>query len=338
MEGVTKRGKYYEDADLIRGFAILLVVLGHAVAKENILTSENVFCNVLYEFIYSFHMPLFFIISGFVFSTRKKFGEHVWHIVRGLLVPYVFFNLFTICLQQMLPFFSIEERSVGEQIKAMVLNGGNLWFIYVLIEFRLLFYLIDKLIDSKIDRAVITLLILIVIAMMKFPGMKYFLFGNLKKYAPFFMLGYMIKLIVDQRSIALTTKRKLSMGFVLLIIDILLFCFEKYYGKYVSVHYLIYFPLALAGCAAAYFLVSSITHMKVRKALVSFGQTSFQIYIFNGYFISVSRTLLSTIFHVDGGILVAVANFIMGLLPNYYFCSLILKLNVVKMIFGKKIQ
>ena len=34
---MTKK-RYYENVDVLRGFAIFLVVLGHAVAKENIVT------------------------------------------------------------------------------------------------------------------------------------------------------------------------------------------------------------------------------------------------------------------------------------------------------------
>lgn len=336
MDNIVKRRKYYENADIIRGFAILLVVLGHAVAKENVLTAENDVCNLLYDFIYSFHMPLFFIVSGFVFSVKENLKQHVWNIFRSLLVPYVFFNLFTIFLQQLLPFFSIEERSVGEQIRTMVLNGGNLWFIYVLIEFRLLFYLIDKVVDSKISRAGIILVVLIVIAAAKLPAVKYLLFNSFKLYAPFFMIGYMIKLLVEQKCIVLSTRKKISAGIILLLIDVLLFCYKMNFGDRIPLYYVIYLPIALLGCAASYCLVCSIPHAKIRKALVGLGKTSFQIYIFNGYFISISRTLLSVLFQVDAVALLAAANFIMGLIPNYYFSSLILKLNVVRVIFGKK--
>lgn len=42
--------------DVMKGIAILLVVLGHAIQK-NVLNFEY---NILFSFIYSFHMPMFF--------------------------------------------------------------------------------------------------------------------------------------------------------------------------------------------------------------------------------------------------------------------------------------
>lgn len=336
MKNAVKHGKYFEDADVVRGFAILLVVLGHAVAKENIYTSENVFCNILYNYIYSFHMPLFFIVSGFVFSVKDRFREHVWHIFRSLLVPYVLFNLFTILLQKMLPFFSIEERTISEQIKVMVLNGGNLWFIYVLIEFRLLFYLIDKIIDSMIKRGVIVFLLFLILATIKISGPPYFLFGSFRLYAPFFMMGYFIKLIIEKNEVRMTASKKKTIGTFCLLLSFLLFYCKENFAEHIPYSFTIYFPTALAGCGACYFLITSISNIKVRNTLVALGRTSFQIYIFNGYFISVSRTMLSSILHVNVVALLAVMNFIAGLIPNYYFSCMILKFRVIREIFGKK--
>lgn len=49
--------------DATRGFAIFLVVLGHVLNIGMNNYDENHF---LHRLIYSFHMPLFFFLSGFV--------------------------------------------------------------------------------------------------------------------------------------------------------------------------------------------------------------------------------------------------------------------------------
>ncbi len=61
--------------DILRGFAIILVVLGHCIQegsggayKENALY----FSDKLYQFIYSFHMPLFMLVSGYLNWTSIK--------------------------------------------------------------------------------------------------------------------------------------------------------------------------------------------------------------------------------------------------------------------------
>ena len=55
--------------DFCKGIAILLVVLGHATEHTNASLSYD----WLYKYIYSFHMPLFMFISGFV-SYKNKYN------------------------------------------------------------------------------------------------------------------------------------------------------------------------------------------------------------------------------------------------------------------------
>lgn len=46
--------------DVIKGVGILLVVVGHTSCPD-----------VLKTWIYSFHMPLFFMVAGYLFNERK---------------------------------------------------------------------------------------------------------------------------------------------------------------------------------------------------------------------------------------------------------------------------
>ena len=49
--------------DIAKGFGILLVILGHTIAYD---------CShIVYNSIYSFHMPLFFFLSG-VMSKKEN--------------------------------------------------------------------------------------------------------------------------------------------------------------------------------------------------------------------------------------------------------------------------
>jgi acyltransferase len=57
---MTKRIKHI---DLVRGITILLVVAGHAGLP-----------NSIHDFLRNFRMPLFFIVTGFLFS--KKYLEN----------------------------------------------------------------------------------------------------------------------------------------------------------------------------------------------------------------------------------------------------------------------
>ena len=54
--------------DILRGFAILMVVYGHYIQEGNgydFSTDMSYFDDKIYQFIYSFHMPLFALIAGY---------------------------------------------------------------------------------------------------------------------------------------------------------------------------------------------------------------------------------------------------------------------------------
>ena len=53
--------KRLQYVDIMRGIAITLVTTGHLLQFNGLPTN-----NPIFEFIYSFHMPLFFAISGYI--------------------------------------------------------------------------------------------------------------------------------------------------------------------------------------------------------------------------------------------------------------------------------
>lgn len=59
--------------DLLKGFAIFLMVMGHFLAWTFPPgVNRGVFPLFVRDFIYSFHMPLFFFVSGFLVDLKKK--------------------------------------------------------------------------------------------------------------------------------------------------------------------------------------------------------------------------------------------------------------------------
>ena len=84
---------------LLSVWGILLVVMGHSGMAEPEIESHVVF---LKKWIYSFHMPLFFFISGYLFSlTNPDFlkinaGHFLFKKVKRLLVPYFALGLLSL--------------------------------------------------------------------------------------------------------------------------------------------------------------------------------------------------------------------------------------------------
>lgn len=71
---MRERNKYL---DIIRGIAVILMVWGHCIQYGNgtqFSQPDVFFNNKGFQVIYSFHMPLFMLISGFLFAyTAKKY-------------------------------------------------------------------------------------------------------------------------------------------------------------------------------------------------------------------------------------------------------------------------
>ena len=119
--------------DIIKGVAILLVLIGHTIqfASGAEYQREGLFYdNVLFKVIYSFHMPLFMVISGYLFRysvTQRSFWTIVWNKVRNLVVP-IFSFAFIVWLFRFNP-----QYSLIDQIKNYLsVTRYTLWFLWAL--------------------------------------------------------------------------------------------------------------------------------------------------------------------------------------------------------------
>lgn len=81
--------------DKMRGFAILLVIAGHILQYNGIPTD-----NPAFEWIYSFHMPLFFAISGFVadkythINGLRELMSFYFKKVIAIGLPFIIWSIF----------------------------------------------------------------------------------------------------------------------------------------------------------------------------------------------------------------------------------------------------
>lgn len=87
--------------DLIKGIAIFLVVFGHSIqyaSGAHFLKTDSYYMDFVFKVIYSFHMPLFSLISGFLFSryTNKPFSDTFYTKFNSLIIPVFFWSPFLI--------------------------------------------------------------------------------------------------------------------------------------------------------------------------------------------------------------------------------------------------
>lgn len=120
--------------DSLKGFAILAVVLGHIASP-------------LGEWIFSWHMPVFFMLSGFFVKPFQV--SSLWSDVRRLMIPYFLFSGIALMVESLKrwrldrPHLDMEHEAVGV-FWTMDFNGLQnhygyvLWFLPALLFGRML--------------------------------------------------------------------------------------------------------------------------------------------------------------------------------------------------------
>lgn len=104
--------------DVAKGITIILMVLGHTSIPER-----------LSNFIFAFHMPLFFIASGLCTNWAKdNYGTFVLKKLRTLGIPFLVYSIAVVLIAWLADYREIEWR--GVLVKGW--EGYALWFVPVL--------------------------------------------------------------------------------------------------------------------------------------------------------------------------------------------------------------
>lgn len=79
--------------DYAKGIAIIGVFILHSNAPEGVIHVVDAFC-----------MPLFFLLSGFVFSIRRysSFRSFLWNKLRTLIFPGIFFAVIPFAIERVI--------------------------------------------------------------------------------------------------------------------------------------------------------------------------------------------------------------------------------------------
>jgi len=229
--------------DWLRLIATIFVVIGHSTY----LSIQTLHGGVAYElpvflhgisqaplfyvvqkvstWVYSFHMPLFFMLSGAVLALKPigSFHQLVKSKAKRLLLPYYTYGLlFTLPVKRLGNFYT--NASWVEAMKAFLYGAedSHLWFLPALFWCTIAFVLLQKLLrNSKISN-IYSLLLLSGIC--QFAG-SYLPFDVLvlKRglgYLFYFALGYVFE-TKRQKNIKWSLKRSLLLCLALLLIQVL---------------------------------------------------------------------------------------------------------------------
>ena len=182
--------------DYAKVIGIWLVVLGHILNAGRTIEYE------LHTIVYSFHMPFFFHVSGWLFCTKDMaFGRFAMAKIKALIVPYILLNL--LCVVLSIPLYMYPEVFPTTNLHAIIpdllsLVDGEFgsvyappsWFLITLFCVMILSYFISKL--NVYWQALIVGLSVV----LTYFAEKYEIPLNLDTIPPglaFFTIGYMLK-------------------------------------------------------------------------------------------------------------------------------------------------
>ncbi len=137
----TGRVAYWDNARFI---AIALVVIGHAIQR---LTADSDAAMSLYLIIYSFHMPLFAIASGWFSKAAPPDAAALQKVITAIAVPYLIFETIWTAVRWLVE---------GSASLNPTTASWTLWFLLALGIFRLLLPYLARLREPVLWVVVLT--------------------------------------------------------------------------------------------------------------------------------------------------------------------------------------
>lgn len=281
--------------DGLRGFAILLVVLGHSIQLNQINFDDN----ILFNIIYSFHMPLFMFISGFLsYKTFDGSIQKLYKKFKYLIIPFFAWFFVTFLFSHFSSIFAEGGYSVFlSEFKGVLISPDKgLWFLWVL--FLNYVVLFASLRISKKYEEITAFLFLILINIILRLSPDFALFGlfGLASYLLYFLIGY----IMHKYFLKIKTPLKLFCYFSLAIFPILVVFWSRVdapifiknlspdsgVGKLIFIAYKLLVPIT--GIFATYILFDAliIRNNFLKRFFSYFGKISLEIYTTHVYFFS----------------------------------------------------
>lgn len=262
---VSGTKKYYPELDIVKGIAILLVILGHSFCSFPFDLNAQL-PPVLGKIVRSFQMPLFFIASGFLFSRKAGFGVFIRKKMFRLVLPWIVFSVLSVVLR-----ISFSSFTHGGDLDILnspyeILQGHYYWFLYALAIIMVVCYIVK-------NRYVLMTLCILSVVCCLVTGVKdieAFTVGRIAYYFPFFCSGMLIKhfysSLMDNKVLAIVL---LVLSVAVYVIFIGVGCTWRFVELYV---------ITLSGSLLTWGLAVLLVRWKM-PLLKHFGHYSLQYYL-----------------------------------------------------------
>ena len=267
---------------IAKGITIVLVVIGHFHPE-----SSPYYWSSIRRIIYTFHMPLFFILSGYLYTHGKySYTDLIKHKIKRLLYPFVTIAAVFFIIKYIAGSFVKLDQPVNiNSIYALLTDPVAsymplLWFVYALFLIFAIYPLGRLFLNNQ-------LILIILLIINSFFGNDYLVLGNTLFNMPFFAVGVILKESVKVSK--MTISSDLRHIFFSLLTFAILYTIETTENVHI---YLISFILGVMGSLFVINLshaIANITSIDLKGILMQVGYYSMTIYLLHTLFESTVR-------------------------------------------------
>lgn len=304
--------------DIAKGIGIALVTFVHIPNGDG----ESVWLPAIAEgvsIIGLFHMPLFFVLSGFTFKLPERIEGFILKKARTLLVPYYIFSLYALAkpvVTMLVPSLSgavgsTRDYSIAGQLFDVFVAGNGLWFLMALFVGELVVLAIEKLLPSDLDAALRSRaefgfgLVLVLLTQLRsefvpIPFDPFQVLAGLRA-AGFMLVGISVKEVVFLPRHRMTVA---CVSAAILVLAVLFF------GMSVVLDVFLKVSSAFSGAA----LVISLSQLIARFAPLEYvGRNSLTFYVVNALTMNVIKLVVFRILGVDAAAFPGTVQYLLSL-------------------------
>lgn len=139
--------------DLLKGISIVLVVFGHSIqygSGQAFYIKESFFEDVVFQTIYSFHMPLLMTVSGYLlsFSVKKyNFSGIITRKINSLLIPIFAWGIISKIHETIVYRQDYSIKWLASCLKYCI---TNIWFLWAVLIWSICIICIETFINRKV--------------------------------------------------------------------------------------------------------------------------------------------------------------------------------------------
>ncbi len=327
--------------NILKGFTIVLVVYGHVLQRTMAAAGEDFFLHPVFKTIYTFHMPVFFLISGFLLAQscqRKSSGEVFAARCKSLLVPFIAWGVVGILTS----FFLRIIDGKGVNFFSWMQNT-EVWFIWFLFTLFVCSALIlfseylKKRLGGWVFVAVYFLLLLI-------PWNDFCSIYYVKWFYPFSLAGYFLNRYATKAMARFNN----AAGFGVCLVLFMGFAFFWSKSDYIYIHQMSFSPIncmdqilrfayrysaGFLGIAVVYFIGAYLAKTKFGNLLEWLGVYSLDIYLLQRYF--VEGLFPRILAHAHGSFDFYSPLFLFVVVPGVVIVSVAISVATSKLLFRK---